>query len=820
MNPQNVDDNSTQAARDAIKNADLTAEINENIDAEIDADIDAAIEEEIDNSISAQIERINKANPLPQKTQKQSPSRGSYQPTSGLRSVASVLISQTVRNWLSEHIAPGQHVDPFEVTTEIINEVNTHIEATNVQEDRIRNNPIPYIKRLGFNELAIVMSHIYHIINIVPSKKNTDPDLDMLAIYDGDPSSNTYGVYVTSSAAIRRVARKFTPDLSLLEYKELISALTDISPRVARGENKDLIAVNNGIVNYKDKSFIAYDELTPEQRTESQYVFLSKASVDYNPHASNPHITMPDGKVWDVESWMLEIADDADIAELLWQIIGAIIRPYVSWNKSAWLYSERGNNGKGTLVELMRNLCGPQSYASVPLSDFGKDFMLEPLTRANAILVDENDVGTFIDRAANLKAIITNDVITINRKHKMPVAYQFYGFMVQCLNEFPKIKDKSESFYRRQLFIPFTKSFTGVERRYIKDDYIARQDVLEYVLWRVIHMPDYYVLSEPYRTQTVLDEYREFNDPVRAFYNELESEFVWDLLPFTFLYDVYKAWLEKAMPSSTPLGRNTFMRDITTIATESGKWVCDDPRATVYVGNKMDAPEPLILEYDLQDWQNTNVSVKNPNLRAQPRKSRQYRGLMRVTAADTAQSTTGTLQGDTSAHAVLQPVANTVVENTQRVDTRARQMSETVSASADTETKSTGTTSPALKSAPEPAPAPITPHTRCDTPADTQKLAAKPGETFEYFVIRYNPDTQAVDYKQCATQAQAATERIACAREVALATQIDKATSTQPVPTAPAVGANTTIHTLEAPSLDALVTAYPEYFAKTPVQRA
>src|SRR5699024_12115213 len=115
------------------------------------------------------------------------------------------------------------------------------------------------------------------------------------------------------------------------------------------------------------------------------------------------------------ESWMKELSDDSEIVNLLWEILGAIIRPLVPWNKSAWFYSEKGNNGKGTLCELMRQLCGSGSYASIPLADMGKDFMLEPLTRASAIIVDENDVGTYIDKAANLKAIITNDVIQINK---------------------------------------------------------------------------------------------------------------------------------------------------------------------------------------------------------------------------------------------------------------------------------------------------------------------------------------------------------------------------------------------------------------------
>ena len=51
--------------------------------------------------------------------------------------------------------------------------------------------------------------------------------------------------------------------------------------------------------------------------------------------------------------------------------------------------------------------------------------------------------------------------------------------MVQCLSHC--IKDRSDSFYRIQSFVPFVKSFTGAERKYIKNDYLERKEVLEYV---------------------------------------------------------------------------------------------------------------------------------------------------------------------------------------------------------------------------------------------------------------------------------------------------------------------------------------------------
>ena len=204
-----------------------------------------------------------------------------------------------------------------------------------------------------------------------------------------------------------------------------------------------------------------------------------------------------DGTDWDVVSWMGELSDDESIVRLLWQIVGAVIRPGVSWNKSAWFYSTSGNNGKGTLCSLMRNLLGRGSWESISLKDFSSPFMLEPLMRISAVITDENDTGTFVDDAAALKSIITGDPFQLNRKFKEPRTVLFKGFMVQCVNELPRLRDRSESMYRRLLVVPFEKRFEGNERKYIKDDYLKRKEVLEYVLYHLLAETDYYELDEP-----------------------------------------------------------------------------------------------------------------------------------------------------------------------------------------------------------------------------------------------------------------------------------------------------------------------------------
>ncbi len=473
---------------------------------------------------------------------------------------------------------------------------------------------------LEFQQIAQIIATIYPVCRVITGGTNSDPEYDLLAIYQ--TTGPDEGIYVTSDDVFRNLARQYNYRITTHEYNEMITTLRDIVPRRPRCTQPHLIAVNNGIFNYETKQLQPFTQ---------DLIFLTKSRIDYKDQVTNPIIhNDSDNTDWDVETWMSELSDDPEITNVLWQVLGAIIRPNVPWGKSAWFYSESGNNGKGTLCELMRQLCGNNSYASIPLSDMGKDFMLEPLTRASAIIVDENDVGTYIDKAANLKAIITGDVIQINRKFKTPISYQFKGFMIQCLNEMPRIKDKSDSFYRRQLFIPFTKCFTGAERKYIKQNYLHRQDVLEYVLHRVLNM-NYDSLDTPKACQDALEEYKEFNDPIRQFIDEILPECVWDLLPFTFLYELYKAWFQKNIPSGTPQARNTFIKDLVIQIQTNAIWDCPDKNAKVKTANRIQDAEPLIEEYGLRNWMNPHfISSNDVNKKCIPQKlSSSYRGLTR-----------------------------------------------------------------------------------------------------------------------------------------------------------------------------------------------
>ena len=528
-------------------------------------------------------------------------------------------ISDVLRTATTDYLNslnPAAPPPPAQIEFEMLQETRTLFENENSGKTKGDKWPLP--KRLSVWQIANIIAFLYPVCCIATAEQSTDKEYDLLCMYQEDGPDK--GIYVSSDDVFRKTAREYDVNLSPKEFSDCMVVLRDLVPRRSRNHDKNLIAVNNGIFDYDTKTLIPF---SPD------YVFMSKSRVDYNPAAKNVTIHNPtDGTDWDVESWMHTLSDDDEIIQLLWEILGAIIRPNVPWNKSAWFYSESGNNGKGTLCELMRQLCGEGSYASISLSDMGKDFALEPLVRTTSIIVDENDVGTFIDKAANLKAIITNDVIQINRKFKQPIPYRFYGFMVQCLNEMPRIKDKSDSFFRRQLFVPFEKCFTGIERKYIKTDYLHRKEVLEYVLYKILNM-SYYELSVPQRCMQALEEYREFNDPVRQFAEEILPECRWTLIPYTFLYDLYRSWFSKNAPSGSPQGKTTFTKDLINIIKDSPEF--EPSEKQVKRSTKMDDPEPLIAQYNLRDWMNLRYLGANDIVRlcTTPVTTPHYRGLLR-----------------------------------------------------------------------------------------------------------------------------------------------------------------------------------------------
>ena len=534
------------------------------------------------------------------------------------------IIMRTTQDYLDAVVAKGAPLPkPGDIECEIMERVRAALVGVNSMMSKSETKyPLP--DHLELMQIAAVLAAIDPVIRIPCAGTEADESCDQIGFYtDSGPYE---GVYRIDDDVLCAYVRKYEP---AFEPKQIVALKSFLRPLVKRrtpNENRDLIALQNGIFNYQTKTL---------QPFSSDIVFLSKSQIGYNAAAVNPVIMMPDGLPWDVESWMSDLTDDPGITNLLWQLIGACLRPMVHWDRAFWFYSERGNNGKGTYNQIVRNILGPRACASVSIAEFAEQFALTGLIGAQADIVDENDVGAFIETAAALKAAITGDILTIDRKFQDPILFRFHGLMIQGVNGYPKFRDRSESFYRRQVVVPFSKCFSGRERKYIKADYLARQNVLEYVVKRVLEM-DYYEFEIPSACDAALADYKQYNDPVRAYLDEMLPQFAWDLVPYKFLYDLYKAWFASTNPRGQVESRTAFIHDIDMIL-DTGIYPEWRPtNGLVKTQHMMDAPEMLISDYNLAAWFSRSYHGSDISRRCIPPLATSYRGIRRVQPAAAA----------------------------------------------------------------------------------------------------------------------------------------------------------------------------------------
>ena len=509
----------------------------------------------------------------------------------------------------------GRNPTPDEVEAELLLEISLRIGFEN--RTRPKGDKFSNPKRLPPSVIAVALMELNNVVRLSWTGIQTDTNLCLACYID---NGSREGLYSTDVADIRRLVRQYNFKITDRDVKEVIAILTDEAPVRELNIDPDLIPLANGIFDYRTKELRSF---SPE------YVFTAKSAVNYIPNAVKPVIhNDDDGTDWDFDSWLDTLTDDPEIVKLLWQIIGAVIRPNVTWDKAIFMYGPAGCGGKGTLCVLLKNLVGQGNYASVPLDRFGERFGLTELLHAMAVIVDENDCNAYNRTPSKLKAAITGDSFDVERKNLPIVTMRFHGLMVQTINSYPRFSDKTSSLYRRLLIVPLEKCFTGIERKYIKSDYLNRQEVLEYVLFKVLNIDEYYKFDEPTACKVMLGDYQQVNDPVRQFCDEIIPICKWDLLPLSFLYDLYKAYMQKNNPHGTLLGKRAFTDDLKDIFRNSKEWKFADYSVTT--GSLMDKPEPLILAFDLVDWRNPVYTGSDPDQICKPALASSYKGLRRI----------------------------------------------------------------------------------------------------------------------------------------------------------------------------------------------
>ena len=119
-----------------------------------------------------------------------------------------------------------------------------------------------------------------------------------------------------------------------------------------------LIAVNNGILNIKNKELKPFD---------SEYYFFNKLPMKYNPEASCENF----------ENFLKQITKSEIDFKVIQEIFGfSLLKDYL-FEKAFMFYGANGRNGKSKLLQVLKSFLGEENVSSLSLQDIeNKPFSL------------------------------------------------------------------------------------------------------------------------------------------------------------------------------------------------------------------------------------------------------------------------------------------------------------------------------------------------------------------------------------------------------------------------------------------------------------
>lgn len=366
--------------------------------------------------------------------------------------------------------------------------------------------------------VALMLQKFVRFIRIKPEAQGQKAPL-----YYYDPDK---GIWLEDNEFLQDLIAVIFPSVTEKQAYDILYKIARQSP--LRTIKTNYTVIGEQLYNAKTGTF---EELTPA------VTVTRKINTDYNPVATEPNING-----WTPTAWLLELFDgDQELYNLAIQIIKASITGQ-SLHKIFWLFGE-GGTGKGTFQQLLINLVGMENVASLKITGLEKSrFSTSILLGKSLVIGDDIQQDAEIKDTSEMFSLATSDIMTIEEKGRKPYSIRFNVTIIQSSNGLPKMKGDKSAIDRRFRILPFTNIFKGRPDKAIKNDYITRREVLEYLVRLAIETPTADI--NPVKSVEILEEHHKEMNPVldfvsQFFTDELTSEFI----PNSFVYHVWKEFL-------------------------------------------------------------------------------------------------------------------------------------------------------------------------------------------------------------------------------------------------------------------------------------
>jgi len=282
----------------------------------------------------------------------------------------------------------------------------------------------------------------------------------------------------------------------------------------------------DNIYDIDDDCFIEY---SPD------FVFLNRFPYNYKPDAP-PQAIMTDA--------IERIAEgDAEVVQLIYEVAGSVFYRSNMYRGSALLHGTSGNNGKTTLLNMLRQAVGHENTSSLTIQDIGERFRLAELY-GKAANIGDDIPATYIQDSSNFKKAVTGEHMTAEKKGQDPFAFKPYAKHFFAANTLPRANDKTKAFYSRLKIIPLMHDFSkDIDLNVKLHDRLWTDAEMEYFVKLAVEAMRGVInrgrFISPQVVATALHDYEIENEPALAFlleYGEVEGQQAPEV------YGKYKDW--------------------------------------------------------------------------------------------------------------------------------------------------------------------------------------------------------------------------------------------------------------------------------------
>jgi len=215
-------------------------------------------------------------------------------------------------------------------------------------------------------------------------------------------------------------------------------------------EDKELVAVQNGILNVKTKELIPFN---------SDYRFFNKLPMKY----------IPGSKCENIIKFFESTLKDEEEINVIQELFGFLLyREY--FLEKAFMFLGEGRNGKGKSIDLVKRFLGLENCSEISLEDLENDmYSIEEFFKKMANLSGDLSRSA-LKHTGTFKKLTGRDLVSGARKFKTRVNFENYAKMIFACNELPVTYDITLAFFNRWILIDFPYTFlTEKEMENIED---------------------------------------------------------------------------------------------------------------------------------------------------------------------------------------------------------------------------------------------------------------------------------------------------------------------------------------------------------------